>query len=130
MESKAITHSLETRGDRFNSLRQKDLFYMYITELSPSIATTTCNCDRAPVLVDPMLLKYLQSGVHCKVQLVSNALELDNWGVTAPADCPVINILALDDKREAVEVIVASMPEFRGYQVIDYWRLVEADCPF
>lgn len=90
---------------------------------------SSLNSDRAPVLVDPQLLKYLQLGVHCKVQLVSSELELDSNEVPVPVDYPVIEILALDDKRETIEAIVASMPEYTSYRVVDSWLSI-VDCPF
>ena len=98
---------------------------MNYTVASAVIATSTCYCDRAPVLVDPKLLKFLSLGVLCKVQLMSEELELDAYEVPVPKDCKVIELMVLDNSRETIEQIIASTPEYQGYRVTDYWRVID-----
>lgn len=94
-----------------------------------AIATTTQECVRTPVLVDPELLKFLSLGVLCKVQLVSEELELDANDVPVPKDWKIIELLVLDDSKQTIAQIVASTPEYVGYKVVDHW-LATLENPF
>ncbi len=93
------------------------------------IATTTRECDRTAILLDPALLKFLHQGVRCKVQLISEKLELDANDVSVPKDWKVIKLMVLDHSRTIIEQIVASAPEYKGYKVVDHW-LVSSENPF
>lgn len=88
---------------------------MHCTTAFESSATSTSNCDRTPVLVDPRLLKFLNIGVLCKVQLVTQELELDAYDMPVPKDWKIIELVVLDDNRTTIEQIVASTPEHQGY---------------
>jgi hypothetical protein len=101
----------------------------FTTDRSQS-ATTTQQCARKAVLVDPELLKFLQIGVLCKVQLVSEELELDTNEVLVPKDWKVIKLLVKDDSKKTIEQIVASTPEFQGYKVVDCWQVINGAQPF
>ena len=96
----------------------------------PAIATSSSPNDRTPVLVDPLLLKFLSLGVLCKVQLMSEELELDAYDMPVPKDCKVIELMVLDNSRSAIEQIIASTPEHQGYRVTDYWRVTDDTEPF
>ena len=98
---------------------------MNYTVASAVIATSTCYCDRAPVLVDPLLLKFESLGVLCKVQLMSKELELDAYDVPVPKDCKLIELMVLDDSKETIEQIIASTPDYQGYKVTDYWQVID-----
>lgn len=93
-------------------------------------ATTTSRCARKACLVDPLLLKFLSLGVLCKVQLVSEELELDANEVLVPKDWKVIKLLVKDDSTATIEQIVASTPEYQGYRVIDHWHVIDDENPF
>ena len=90
-----------------------------------AIATSSCYCFSAPVLVDPELLKFLQLGVLCKVQIISKELELDAYEMPVPKDWKVIELIVLDDSRETIEQIVAFAPEYQGYKVTDRGRVID-----
>lgn len=98
---------------------------MHCTISSAAIATSTPYCERTPVLVDPLLLKFLRLGVHCKVQLMSKELELDAYEMPVPKDWKLIELLVLDDSRATIEQIVASTPEYFGYKVVDHWQCID-----
>ena len=97
---------------------------MNCTITSSLIATSRFNCDRAPVLVDPKLLKFLNVGVLCKVQLVTQELELDAYDMPVPKDWKLIELIVLDDSRETIELLIASTPDYQGYKVTDHWRVI------
>lgn len=103
---------------------------MNCTISSPEIATSRFNCDRPPVLVDPKLLKFLQLGVLCKVELVTEQLELDAYEMPVPQDWKTIELIVLNYSREAIEQIIASTPEYQGYRVTDYWQVTDDENPF
>ena len=73
---------------------------MNSTATSSATATADSPPDRTPVLVDPLKLKFLSLGVHCKVQLLSKELELDANDVPVPKDWKVIELIVLDDSHE------------------------------
>ena len=102
----------------------------HITGLEPTIATIDSPNARTPVLVDPELLKFLRLGSLCKVQLVTEQLELDAYEMPVPQDWKVIELMVLDNSRETIEQIVASTPEYRGYKVADYWQVIDDAQPF
>lgn len=93
-------------------------------------ATTTHLCDRTAILLDPALLKFLRQGVRCKVQLMSEKLELDAYQVPVPKDWKVIELIVLDESRAAIERIVASTPEYQGFKVVDCWQVIDGAQPF
>ena len=103
---------------------------MNYTIASAARATSRFNCDRAPVLVDPKLLKFLNVGVLCKVQLVTQELELDAYDMPVPKDWKIIELVVLDDSKETIELLVASTPEYLGYRVTDYWQVIDDTEPF
>jgi hypothetical protein len=76
------------------------------------------------VLVDLELLKFLGLGVHCQVQLVSEELELDACEMPVPKDYPIIELIVLEDSRATIEQMIASIPEYQGYKVFDYWQVI------
>ncbi len=92
----------------------------------------TCACT--PVLIDPELLKHLRLGIEaafcggiippqiclCKVQLASNELELDAYGIPVPKDWKTITL------------IVAAIPKLEGYSIVDHWQALSINeyCPF
>jgi hypothetical protein len=102
---------------------------MYITESASLITTSQLKGDRTPILLDPMLIKYLSLGIRCKVRLVSEELELDANEMAVPKSWKTIELIVLEDSRETIEQIVASIPEYAGYRVDDYWYKFETD-PF
>jgi hypothetical protein len=114
-----------------------DVFDLNSTATLPAIATVTPNCvseaplleARTPILIDPELLKYLHSGIECKVQLASDELELDAYGVPVPKDWKTITLIAMDDKPETIRLLVAAIPELKGYTIIDHWQTIEEN-PF
>lgn len=97
---------------------------MYISELSRAIAISQSSCDRTPVLVDPELLKFLNQGVLCKVAIASDELELDAFEVPVPKDWKILELLVLNDSKETIKQIVASMPEYQGYNLVDHWQCI------
>lgn len=103
---------------------------MNYTISSAEIVTDTSNCDRTPVLVDPKLLKLLNFGVLCKVQLVSEELKLDAYEMLVPKDWKIIKLMVLDECRETIEQIVASNPDCVGYTVVDHWQVIDEAQPF
>lgn len=103
---------------------------MNSTATSSAIAIRTACCDRTPVLVDPLLLKFISVGVLCKVQLVTEELELDAYEMAVPKDWKIIELVVLDDSKETIELLVASTPEYQGYRVTDYWQVIDDTEPF
>ncbi len=95
----------------------------------PAIAIRHIYCDRTAVLLDPVLIKSLSRGIRCKVQLMSEELELDHNEVPVPKDWRVIELIVSDDSRETIEQIVASTPEYQGYRVTDCWQVIDEN-PF
>jgi hypothetical protein len=81
---------------------------MYGIQSSPSIATTSSNCDRY------------------RVTIVSNQLELDANEFPVPKDCQTIEVWAIQAK-DIPALVAVSHPEYR---VIDSWQPVETECPF
>lgn len=103
---------------------------MYGIQYSGAIATSSCYCSSPPVLVDPELLRFLNVGVLCKVQLVTEELELDAYDMPVPKDWKVIELMVLDNSRETIEQIVASNPDYVGYKVVDHWQVIDDTEPF
>ena len=103
---------------------------MHCTISSSAIATSTSNCSSTPVLVDPLLLKLLNVGVLCKVQLVTEELELDAYDMPVPKDWKTIELMVLDDNRQAIELLVASTPDYVGYKVVDRGQVIDEAQPF
>lgn len=103
---------------------------MNCTITSAAIATTTQECDRTPILLDPALLKFLRQGVRCKVQLMSEKLELDANDVPVPKDWKTISLIVLDESRAAIERIIASTREYQGFKVVDCWQVIDGENPF
>ena len=104
---------------------QKGVRALNSTISCPAIAIRTACCDRPPVLVDPELLRFLNVGVLCKVQLVTEELELDAYEMPVPKDWKIIELLVKDDNRQAIELLVASTPEYQGYKVTDKGRVID-----
>jgi len=102
----------------------------YITESRAAIATSTSNCNRPLVLLDLALPKFLRSEVRCQVQIISEELELDASELPTPKNCPIIELMVLDASRATIEQIVASIPEYQSYKVVDYWQVIDDESPF
>ena len=103
---------------------------MDFTADKPARATTMSYCSSTPILLDPTLLKFLSQGVRCKVQLVTEELELDAYDMPVPKDWKIIELVVLDDSKETIELLVASTPEYLGYRVTDYWQVIDDTEPF
>lgn len=102
----------------------------YIIESREAIATSTSNCNCAPVLLDLAYLKFLRLGVRCQIQIMSEELELDASELPIPKDCPIIELMVLDDSQANIEQIVASIPEYQSYKVVNYWHAIDDESPF
>lgn len=80
----------------------------YITGSTPSIATTSSNCDRY------------------KVTIICERLELDDRDMPVPKDCQTIEVEATRAK-DIPALVAVSHP---GYKVVDSWQPIERECPF
>ena len=56
---------------------------------------------------------------------MTQELELDAYDVPVPKDWKIIELLVLDDSRACIEQIIASTPDYQGYKVTDYWRVID-----
>jgi len=111
---------------------------MYITEFPQAIATVTANCVSAaplkeahqPLIVAAEVFEHIPHGLRYKVQLASDELELDAYGVPVPKDYQTIDVVVTENKASAIRQLVDAARWLKGWTIIDYWQPLDGECPF
>jgi hypothetical protein len=63
------------------------------------------------------------------VELASDELELDAWGIEVPKDFKVIDLVVSEPTKQAIIEALLGVEELKGYTIVDYFRPLD-ECPF
>jgi hypothetical protein len=81
------------------------------------------------LLTAPEVYSQDKAGHRFMVELASNELELDAWGVPVPKHIKVVDVVVSEPTLEALAQLIAASEWLQGYELVSFWQ-PEDSAPF